>query len=487
MKDIGWKLRKPRCGMLFIECRWFKSVGMGKDAPGGSLSERVSARTEGIRDDLSADFDVVCPGLVSDVESLGTAMMEFMARDVDFVLASFTTWTEDFTWVRFLRDFPPGVPVLFWCYQPESIDFPDNVSPDNFVSFLASTGLVGSLEGSGAVGRTASSGRTVRSICGSLRTCRKEMVRFGKAAAARAILRQSRVGLMQGFNEVMWSTYVDPYRFFLEVGPEITVVPFEALKKATDAVADAEAEDWVKELSSRYRVQEDVKGDLFRESVRASIGLANLARERGLDAVAFNDVDDHLHETVGLRPGFYHPSFDEAGSVLVPEGDVGMAALALALRIMTGEKPVFVEPFFLDEEKNTFAAGHAGPNNHAAARPEDVVIMPDAEYENSAFRYAGAPFACFTVPGGPVTFAHMGQSDWSWKVVSSVVESVPVTCRLKGYAGGSFRPPGKVNDFFGQLMEAGVTQHYLVVEGDHGEVVRDFAAVNDLEMVEIGG
>jgi hypothetical protein len=84
-----------------------------------------------------------------------------------------------------------------------------------------------------------------------------------------------------------------------------------------------------------------------------------------------------------------------------------------------------------------------------------------------------------------MTFVHMGQSDWSWKIVSSLVESVEVTCRLKGYAGGTFRPPDRVNDFFRQLMDAGVTQHYLVVEGDHREVLRDFAAINEFEAVEI--
>lgn len=486
MADFMWKVRKPKCGMLFLECNWFKSVGMGSDAPGGDLSSKVSARTETIREDLSADFDIVYPDLISDVSALQEAMKRFTTEEVDFVLASFTTWTEDFAWVRFLRDFPANIPVLFWCLQEETIDFADNVSPDNFVKFLSSTGLVGSLEGSGSMRRTEAIGRVVQSICGSLKTCRRRIVGFGRAAKARAILRRSRLGLLQGFNEVMWSTYVDPYRFFLEVGPEVQVVSFESLRKAAEALPPPEVDRMVQELNSQYRVQDDVDPKLFRESVRASIGLVKLAQERSLDAIAFNDVDDSLHETLGLRPGFYHPDFDRAGSVVVPEGDVAMAALALALRLMTGQPAVFVEPFFLEEDKNTFTAGHAGPNNHAAAQAEDVVIMPDAEYENSSFRYAGAPFACFTVPTGIMTMVHLGQSDWTFKLAYGLVESVTPTCRLRGYAGGMFRPEIPVNEFFEQLLRAGVTQHYLVVAGDWREQLRDYATINEFEKIEVG-
>jgi L-arabinose isomerase len=486
MADFMWKARKPKCGMLFLECRWFKSVGMGSDVPGGDLCTKVRSRTEAICEDLSTDLDVVYPDLISDVPALREAMKRFIAEEVDFVLASFTTWTEDFAWVRFLRDFPADIPVLFWCLQGETIDFVDNISPNNFTEFLLNTGLVGSLEGSGSVQRTGASGRVVKSICGSVRTCRDRVTQFGRAAKARAILRRSRLGLLQSFNEVMWSTYVDPYRFFLEAGPEIQVVSFESLRKAAEAVPPSDADKMAQELNNKYHVQDDVDPRLFRESVRASIGLASLARERSLDAIAFNDVDDSLHETLGLRPGFYHPDFDRAHSVVVPEADVGMAALALALRMMTGQPAVFVEPFFLDENNNTFAAGHAGPNNHAAARAEDVIIMPDAEYENSDFKYAGAPFACFTVPPGIMTMVHLGQSDRTFKLVSGLVESVPPTCQLKGYAGGMFHSEISVNEFFEQLLRAGVTQHYLVVAGDWGDQLRDFAMINEFENVEVG-
>lgn len=486
MADFLWKVRKPRCGVLFLECNWFKSVGMGNEAPGGNLSSRVAARTEQICRNLSADFDVVSTGLVSDLDGLETAGKEFLNRDVDFVLASFTTWTEDFAWVRFLRDFPPHIPILFWCLQGETIDFADNFSPDNFVKFLSNTGLVGSLEGSGSIDRASELGRVVRPMCGSLRTCRDRIVRFGRAAKARAVWRRARIGLFQGFNEVMWSTYVDPYRFFVQVGPEITVVPFERLRQSSSKVGDDEVQRMMEDLRSKYRVEDSVDSDLFAESVRASIGLAELAKDFSLDALALNDVDDLLHETVGLRPGFYHPDFDRSDSVLVPEGDVGMAALALALRLMTGRPAVFVEPFFFDEEKNVFSAGHAGPNNHAAADPEDVVIMPDTEYENSAFKYAGAPFACFTAPPGPVTLVHLGQSFHRYKIVHALVESVPGTCRLKGYSGGTFRPEIPVNEFFEQLLEIGVTQHYLVVAGDWRESVKDLALIADFECVEAG-
>ena len=485
MTDSDWKVRKARCGTLFLECNWFKAVGMGDEAPGGSLSSKVHARSKAICRELEADLEVIDAGLVSDIERLAAAMKVFVQQDVDFVLASFTTWTEDFAWVRFLRDFPPQIPILFWCEQSETITQQDNYSPDAFVDFLYNTGLVGSLEGSASAQRFRTRGRCIETMCGSRTHCRERIVRFANAAKAHSILRRARIGLFQGQNEVMWSTHVDPYRFFTDVGPEITVVSFAKLRDATKAVSDAETADLVGELRGTYRVHDSVDDALLAASVRASIGLARLAGELRLDGLAFNDVDDALHETCGLRPGFYHAEFDKNDSVLVPEADVGMAALGLAIRTMIGQPFLFAEPFFLDQARGTFTAGHAGPNNHAVADPDCVVIMPDAEYENADFEYAGAPFACFYAPLGPVTMVHFGQTRDSYKIVQALVESVPITCKLKGYASGNFRTPGPVSEFFEHLLEVGVTQHYLIVPGDWREQLQEFARVTGFENIEV--
>lgn len=483
MDDVMWKLRKPRCGFLFLECNWFRAVGMGNEAPGGSLAQHVAARTAALAEDLRHDMDVVDPGLVSRREQLVAAMRQLEQAEVDCVFASFTSWTEDFAWVRFLRDFAPQIPVLLWCMQPKTLDLSDNATPDHFVQFLLQTGLVGSLEGSGSAVRL---GRRILPICGSLAACRDRLVRFALASKTRSILRQARIGLLQGFNEVMWATYVDWFRLFAEIGPEVTVVPFERLRQAVANVPDAAAEREMARLRTVYREGEGVDETLFRESVRASMGLAVLARELRLDAVALNDVDDCLHETLGLRPGFVAPFFGESGSVVVPEADVGMAALGLALRLLTGKAFLFVEPFFFDENRNTFHAGHAGPNDHTVAEPTDVVILPDAEYARSSFRFAGAPFACFSARLGPATMVHLGQTGTGYKIVYSLVESVPMTTKIRGYASGAFRPCTPVGTFFEQLIRCGVTQHFLVVPGDQRILLRDLAFVCGFDDIEIG-
>ncbi|MBN1853023.1 MAG: hypothetical protein JW829_09880 [Pirellulales bacterium] len=485
MNKSNWKVRKPRCGILFLECNWFKAVGMGSNAPGGNLASKVQARHQAICRELRADLDIIDPGLVSSVEQLEVAIKLFIQQDADFVLASFMTWAEDFAWVRFLRDFPARIPVLFWCEQKETIPRENNYSSDAFVDFLDNTGLVGSLEGSASAGRFRASGRCIETICGSRSRCHDRIVRFANAAKARAILHRARIGLFQSQNEIMWSTYVDPYRFFTDVGPEITIVSFARFLDAIKAVGDAETADLVAKFRGMYQVNDLADDALMKVSVQASIGLAHLADALRLDGLAFNDVDSALHEMCGLRPGFYHPDFNQNDSVLVPEADVCMAALGLAIRTMLGRPCLFAEPLFLDDARNTFMAGHAGPNNHAIADPESVVIMPDTEYKNADFEYAGAPFACFNMPLGAVTMVHFGPARDSFKIVQSLVESVPITCSLNGYASGNFRPPSPVTEFFEHLLEAGVTQHFLMVLGDWRAQIRDFARVAGFQMIDV--
>ena len=51
-------------------------------------------------------LDVVFPGIVYDKEEAVEAMDRFYMEKVDFVIAEFLSWSEDFAWIRFLRDMP---------------------------------------------------------------------------------------------------------------------------------------------------------------------------------------------------------------------------------------------------------------------------------------------------------------------------------------------------------------------------------------------
>ncbi|MDD3927728.1 MAG: hypothetical protein PHT33_13835 [bacterium] len=465
---------KPLCGLLRLGSRRFIKHEVGRETPRGTYLHRIEEAAGRMKRRISADLEIIDAGVVTETEDVTKALKLFVNEDVDFVMAVFMSWSEDFTWIRFLRDMP-DLPLLF--YLPvEEKGFEDAVSDDDFAQFLVAGGLVGTLEGSGSIRRLDKRART---IVGSGEESLERISVFARAAKARGVLRRARFGLLQSFNEVMWSTYVDPYQFFNKVGPELTFVSFDTLKERIDAVDDRDVKAYMERLKALYRVDDETDESKFFAAAKASIGLASMAADMGLDATVLNDIDAQLHKKVGLRPGFYHDSFNDRGAVLVPEGDVGAALACLTLKIMTGKHVTFVEPFYIDAPHNRFCAGHAGPLDYTDERfRENVVIAPDARYAKAPYKYAGAPFGWYRIPAGPMTMAHISECRGEYKVVSTMVDSLSGPHIIKGYSHSVFESRGKVEKLFEDVIGTGTNQHFALVEGDALSELKEWAYIN---------
>ena len=218
MKTIE-KNRKPKAGLLLVASPRFKNLGEGLSR--GTYGERKAADVEQIIGKL--DFlDLVYPGVVYEREDAVRSMDMFYAAKVDFVIAEFLSWSEDFAWIRFLRDMPQ-VPVIFVNVAKGRMTFEDTIDEDDFIDYLCSGTLVGALEGSGSVKRVPRS--NVHVVMGSRDEVTGKIRTFAAAARVRGILKHANVGLLANYNEAMWSTYFDPYNLFTRIGPEIHFLP----------------------------------------------------------------------------------------------------------------------------------------------------------------------------------------------------------------------------------------------------------------------
>ena len=167
--------------------------------------------------EASAIAEVTFPGVIYTAEDVKRAIDAFVTAKVDYVLAIFLSWAEDFAWIRFLRDMP-ACPVLFCHRMRDKIELKDTHDDDEFAEYLCCGGLVGSLEASGSVKRF---NRPMLEVyAGTWTEVLARAKTFGNAARARTLFRESTMGLLACMNEVMWSTYVDPYAIFRDVGPE---------------------------------------------------------------------------------------------------------------------------------------------------------------------------------------------------------------------------------------------------------------------------
>ena len=98
--DLSEKIRKPRAGLLLIASPRFKNISGPKK---GSYGQKKDAVAKHILSTL--DFlDVTFPGIVYEREDAEQAMDAYYNAKVDFIIAEFLSWSEDFAWIRFLRD-----------------------------------------------------------------------------------------------------------------------------------------------------------------------------------------------------------------------------------------------------------------------------------------------------------------------------------------------------------------------------------------------
>ena len=475
------KFENAKAGYLTIGSPMFKDWYDGLKR--GTYHERVKANALRNAAALKDEIDIVLSDIIYTKDAMADAIQMFFREKVDFIMVEFMSWAEDFSWVQFLRDMP-DTPLLFLNEVKEKMSFENSMDDDDFVEFLTNTSIVGSLEASGSICRM---GKNVKEIIGSREELNEQIRVFARAARMRSILAQSRVGLLANYNEIMWITYTNPYNLFTKLGPEFKSLTYTEYNEIIQKVSDAEVDDYMQQLLDTFPLAEGTNMAKMRESVRASIGMAKLAEKHDIDAMIFNDLEDSMLKLIGCRPGFYHPKLNENLSVLVPEADMAAGLITYMLKQISGGKQVnFVEAFYIENASNTFAAGHAGPNDHNdPENAENVLITTDAFLATRDDRYAGAAFAWSRMPAGRKTMAHFSEKDGHYTMITTMVESLPGEHVLKGYSHTMLRPNVSVKELFQKILEIGATQHYALVDGDYRKELKELSRLMGFDYYEI--
>ena len=481
------KNRKPKAGLLLIASPRFKNLYGPKR---GTYGERKDAAVKGIK--ATMDFmDLVDPGIVYEREDAQRAMDLFYNEKVDFIYAEFLSWSEDFAWIRFLRDCPE-IPILFCNVAKPRMTFETTLDEDDFVDYLCAGTLVGSLEGSGDVVRTGR--KNVKTIMGTREQITEKVKVFADAARVRSILRLSNVGLMANMNEAMWSTYIDNYDLFTKIGPEIHYLPYSDYGAEIENLTDEEVKAYADELTSKYKMMDDVEYDKFIGCVKATLGIKKLAQKNDVDCYVYNDIDQATFRTAGCRAGFYPQWFNENVSVLVPEADIGAGLITYILKLLSRKNVNFIEPFHIEDDFGTFAGGHAGPNDHNDPKWQDnVIISRDVRFAKTSWKYAGAPFAWYRFSPGMKTVAGLYEQDGKYKLITFMAESLsekdtPQSAKkhlLATYSHTIFRPVVPAKELWEKVLNIGATQHYAIVDGDYRDELRDFASIMGFEFYDI--
>ncbi len=469
------QLRKPRMGLLLLGAERFCRLGEGTAR--GTYLKRKQDEAAWMLADCQKIADVTNPGIVFTREDIIAAMDAFVRDKVDYVLAIYLSWAEDFAWNRFLRDMPP-MPVLFAHRMRDEINLKDTHDSDEFTEYLCCGGLVGMQEASG--NNINYKRPMLETTVGTWNQIMDRAAVFGNAARARTILKNGTIGLLACYNEAMWSTYVHPYDVFQKVGPELRFLSVAELTDTIEEISEAEAVRVMKDIASRFEVLPNVREDKFLASVRASMAMERMARKYKLDLMVLNDIDTVLFKQVGLRPGFY-PTQPDVNTVVVPEGDIGGGLATYILHLLTGGHVHFIEPFHIDLPNGNFAAGHAGPNDYTDPAGKTKISI-DVRFATSPWKHAGAPFAWHVFSPGRKTMLHCSEHNGRFLFAATLIDSLPCDHFLATYSHGLFRPVGQTSpELFEKLLRIGVTQHYGIASGDCIPAIADLSMMLDFD------
>ncbi len=473
------KDRKAKVGILLIASPRFKNLSAPKR---GTYHERKLKAVEAIK--ASMDFmDQVYPGIVYEREDAEKAMNLFYNEKVDFIYAEFLSWSEDFAWIRFLRDCPQ-IPMIFCNVAKPKMTFETTLDDDDFIDYLCAGTLVGSLEGSGSLKRVPR--KNVRTVMGTREQITEKVRIFAAAAKTRAILRQSNLGLMANMNEAMWSTYIDNYDLFTKIGPEIHYLPYSDYGTEIENLTEEEVKAYADELTGKYEMMDDVEYAKFIGCVKATLGIKKLAEKNDIDCYVYNDIDQATFRTAGCRAGFYPQWFNDNVSVLVPEADIGAGLITYILKLISNKNVNFVEPFHIEDDFGTFAGGHAGPNDHNDPNwQKNVIISRDVRFAKTNWKYAGAPFAWYRFSPGMKTVAGLYEEDGKYKLITFMAESLPGKHLLATYSHTIFKPVVPVKELFEKILNIGATQHYAIVDGDYRNELEALAEIMGFEFYNI--
>ncbi len=457
--------RKPKVGLLLLAAEWFSQIG----AMAGSfaaLPGQLACGAREIQAALSAELDLVTNGVDASVEAVERSVRDFARENVDCIVVCPMTWGED-RLVTCVVERLPRTPLLLWCYTPHE-RLPLQI---DMCELFRSSGPVGAVQASGSLKRL---GKQFEFVFGShnSRDAIERIVRFSKANKVAAELKKVQIGILPYRCDQMTCTYVDEFRLKAQIGPALKYLSVGEYRAVCDAIPEQKLNAFVDDLRARFKIDDRTTSAGLVNGARVSLGLAELASQHRLDAIALQDLSEELHRVMGLRPALYTPElFQQA--VVSMEADVGASVALWILRALTGKAPLYGEILNFDVEDNCVLIGHAGIHDLELASEDPVIIEPDGEYQESE------PDSCwmrFRVKAGEVTMLSLFCDVDGFRMVIAHGECLSGPERIAGTPHGYVRLDVPVPDAFEKMARAGMTQHWAMV---HADVVKEVAALAD--------
>jgi L-arabinose isomerase len=442
----------------------------------GHMRPKMAEATERFARLLSPYGEIINPGFIEYEPDADKATQLFNGAGADLIIALELAYQKGIIPMRTLLRV--NAPILVWNTQqirrlPEDADFD---------LIMENSGMAGLPELTSALIR---SGRPFELITSHVDDPDglAQIGQFAAAAGAARRLESMRIGVIGHPFEGMTDLMVDYLSLGDIVGPVCWPIEPEKVAVAVAGMDPKRVKSFMQEQAAKYDANA-MPEDLFERSARLALGLLDVARQGGYDALATFDQVWLTDPRVGIIPSYGTGYLCAEHIPVATEADVTTLTAMMILQELTGEV-TFLENYVIDFDEDAIILSHDGHGNPSmATEPKQVRIKPSIYYEGVNGRGAGLEFAY--APGAVTILSLIPLGDGSWRLIVGEGESLPMTPRPVAAPQMLFRyKNGSIIDFCDRWLWAGAPHHMALAYGHLSSQIEKFGALKGIEVVSI--
>jgi L-arabinose isomerase len=423
------------------------------------------------------DVELVDVGFISDAQEGAAAAEKLRAAGCDLIVTFLTTYMTASMIVPIAQR--SNAPVLVINMQPT-----EQMDHANFDTgaWLAYCGACPLPEMANAFERA---GVPFRSVSGYLHEERawKKIDSWIQAAGIRAILRNSRHGIMGHLYPGMLDVSTDMTMVSTHFGGHMEVLEFDDLRVRVEKVTEKEIDSVLDEARSIFEIDKTVVEEDFRWAGKVAVGLRQLVDDFDINSLAYyhRGLDGEIHERLGAGMILGCSLLTGAGIPAVGEYELRTSIGMLMLDRM-GAGGSFTEFQALNFNAGVVEMGHDGPAHLSISNGKPMLRGLGVYHGKRGFGISVE----FDVKHGPVTvFGVTQRKNGTYQFVASegkVVDGprlrIGNTTSLVDFGVN----PGEWCDSW---SATGVPHHWALGTGHRVSELRAVAELLDIEMVVI--
>ena len=423
------------------------------------------------------DVELVDVGFISDAQEGAAAAEKLRAAGCDLIVTFLTTYMTASMIIPIAQR--SNAPLLVLNMQPtEQMDHA-NFDTADWLSYAGACPLP---EMANAFERA---GVPFRSVSGYLHEERawKKIDSWIQAAGIRAILRNSRHGIMGHLYPGMLDVSTDMTMVSTHFGGHMEVLEYDDLRVRVEKVSEKEVDGVLDEARSIFEIDKSVIEEDFRWAGKVAVGLRQLVNDFDINSLAYfhRGLDGEIHERLAAGMILGCSLLTGAGIPAVGEYELRTSIGMLMLDRM-GAGGSFTEFQALNFNSGVVEMGHDGPAHLSISNEKPILRGLDLYHGK---RGSGISVE-FDVKHGPATvFGVTQRKDGTYKFVASegkVVDGprlrIGETTSLVDFGVN----PGEWCDAW---SATGVPHHWALGTGHRVSELRAVAELLDIEMIVI--